>query len=326
MVESTQHILDRVRSPRVQITYDVEIGNAIIMKELPFVIGVMADLSGMSIDPLPPIKFRKFVEVDRDNLPDFMASINPRLAIQVKDKLGDGVEDLNAELFFKHMDDFGPISIAKQVPKLNKIYISRVRLNDLVVKLEGNDPLNNCIREIVSDASLRLALKSQIDAVLKANKQSVTADFATADPNSKDPAPTKAASDSGDASPNGNVAVSPAEREILKEMFIDGKLARNPSAEVYACSMLLELLFKIEESKVTTMKNPLLFVEKVVADIDSLLSAQINEILHNQAFQEMEGVWRALHYLIMNTETSTQLKIRIMNVSKKDLLDDLENA
>ena len=109
-------------------------------------------------------------------------------------------------------------------------------------------------------------------------------------------------------------------------MFTDGKLARDPSAEVYACNMLVELLVRIEAAKVTTMKNPLVFVEKAIAEIDSQLSSQINEILHNPAFQELEGTWRALHYLVMNTETSTQLKLRIMNVSKHDLLTDLENA
>ncbi|MDR2724066.1 MAG: type VI secretion system contractile sheath large subunit [Holosporaceae bacterium] len=323
MVESTQHVLDRVRSPRVQITYDVEIGNAIVMKELPFVIGVMVDLSGMPTDPLPPIKLRKFVEVDRDNLQDFMISVNPRLAIQVKDTLGDGSDNLNAELFFKHMDDFGPISIAKQVPKLNKIYLSRIKLNDLVVKLEGNDPLQECIKEIVADAGLKATLKSQIDVVLKANKPSVTADFATttSDTTVSPPASGAATTDTSTAE-----NAPKTDREILKEMFVEGKLARDPSAEVYACNILLELLLKVEETKVTIMKNPLAFVEKAVADIDAVLSAQINEILHNSAFQELEGTWRALHYLIMNTETSTQLKIRVMNVSKKDLLDDLENA
>ncbi|MDR1236408.1 MAG: type VI secretion system contractile sheath large subunit [Holosporaceae bacterium] len=328
MTESTQHTLDRVRSPRVHITYDVEIGNAIIMKELPFVIGVIADLSGMPVDPLPPIKFRKFVEIDRDNLPDFMISVNPRLAIQVKSTLGDGSETLNAELFFKHMDDFGPISIAKQVPKLNKIYQSRVKLNDVLVKVEGNDPLQQSIQDIVASPDLKLLLKTQIDAVLKANKQTVTADFA-ATPSSADN--TEASPKVGDAPPGGTPPPSgdaPAQntREILKEMFIQGKLAKDPSAEVYACSMLLELLAKIEEAKITVMKNPLVFVERVVADIDAKLSAQINEILHHLVFQEMEGLWRALHYLVMNTETGTQLKIRVMNASKKDILDDLENA
>jgi len=269
---------------------------------------------------------RKFVEIDRDNLPDFMVSLNPRLAIQVKDTLGDGVENLNAELFFKHMDDFGPISIAKQVPKLNKIYNTRVKLNDLVVKLEGNDPLNEFVMEVAADPTLKAALKSQIDAVLKANKQSVTADFATSvatDGNAAQPASPAAA---GGTPPAGGDGVVPSTREILKEMFVQGKLAREPSAEVYACCMLWELLQKIEETKITVMKNPLAFVEKAVNDLDKVLSTQINEILHNLAFQELEGTWRALHYLIMNTETSTHLKIRVMNVSKKDLLDDLENA
>ncbi|MDR1982977.1 MAG: type VI secretion system contractile sheath large subunit [Holosporaceae bacterium] len=327
MVESTQHILDRVRSPRVQITYDVEIGNAIIMKELPFVIGVMADLSGMPVDPLPPIKLRKLVEIDRDNLPDFMVSTNPRLALQVKDVIGDGSEDMNVELFFKHIDDFNPINIAQQVPKLNKIYSSRVKLNDLVVKLEGNDPLQECIKEIAEDIKLRATLKSQIDTVLKANKQSVTADFATTTPAAEEE-PTIANKNSKARSgvPTDNDKGAETERDILREIFVEGKLARDPSAEVYACNILLELLSRIEEAKITNIKNPLVFVEKIIADIDVLLSAQIDEILHNQAFQELEGTWRALHYLIMNTETSTQLKIRVVNVSKKDLLDDLENA
>ncbi|MDR0556220.1 MAG: type VI secretion system contractile sheath large subunit [Holosporaceae bacterium] len=335
MVESTQHTLDRVRSPRVQITYDVEIGNAIVMKELPFIIGVMADFSGMSVDALPPIKLRKFVEVDRDNFPDFMVSLNPRLALQVKDTLGDGSEDLNAELFFRHMDDFAPVSIAKQVPKLNKVYSSRVKLNDLLVKMEGNDPLQQCVIDFVKDADLKAALKSQIDTVLKANKQTVTADFATTTTGAETPASTPSKPDApaaGGAAPDTSRAAGAAgttpktTREILKEMFTSGRLAREPSAEVYACGMILELLAKVEEAKVISIKNPLLFVERVIVDLDSRLSTQINEILHNQSFQELEGTWRAFHYLIMNTETSTQLKIRVMNASKKDLLDDLENA
>ena len=100
MVESIQHVLERVRPARVRITYDVEIGDAIVKKELPFVFGVMADLSGMITDPLPPIKLRKFVEVDRDNFPEFMASINPRLAIQVANKIDDDGEFVSAEMFF----------------------------------------------------------------------------------------------------------------------------------------------------------------------------------------------------------------------------------
>jgi len=346
MSESTQHVLDRIRSPRVQITYDVEIGNAIVKKELPFVFGVMADLSGMPADELLPVRLRKFVEVDRDNFPDFMKGINPRLAIQVKDTLGDGEDNLNAELFFGSMDEFNPRHIAQQVPKLNKIYGRRVRLSDFLVKMEGNDPLQELIQEVVADANLKAQLKTQIDALLKANKQTITADFATttsetdhstesadgaqsADAGATPPADGAQPADAGatpsaDGSQPADAVATP--REILKEFFDKGKMARDPSKEFDACAMLAELLYEIESQQVTTMRNPIAFVEKIIADIDSKLSNQINEILHHQAFQELEGTWRALFYLIMNTETGTMLKIRILNITKKELLDDLEHA
>ncbi len=329
MVESTQHILDRVRPPRVQITYDVEIGNAIVMKELPFVFGVLADLSGMVTDPLPPIKMRKFVEVDRDNLPEFMISINPRLAIQVKNVLNDGEDFLNAELFFKHMDDFGPISIAKQVPKLKKIYDARIKLNDLAVKMEGNDVLQEQLKEIVKDNSLKKTLKNQIETLLKANKQHITEDFITSPTDDINAVQT-------DEKDNSNKSIykesdlnddkNASKREILKEIFTDGRLAREPSLELYACAMIVEFLNQVEKEKPNEIRNPLTFTENCIIKIDKLLSAQINEILHCPTFQALEGTWRALHYLIMNTETSTHLKIRIMNVTKKELMDDLEQA
>ena len=320
MVESTQHKLGRIRPPRVQITYDVEIGDAIVMKELPFIIGVIADLSGMLEDPLPPMKIRKFVEVDRDNFPDFMLSISARLALQVKYTLGDESENLNAELFFKGMDDFGPLSIAKQVPTLNKIYLSRVKLADFAAKLEGNDYLQNRVIEMSDDTTLRTLLKRQISAVLGMSKQEVTSDFAT-DPDAPPP-------EDGAEAPAEGADPNQPEREILKEIFNGGKLAREPDAEVYACEILVEFIEKLEAAKVagTFLKNPLAFIERILSDIDECLSGQISEILHHRAFQELEGTWRALYFLVMNTETSTHLKLRILNASKKDLSSDLENA
>jgi type VI secretion system protein ImpB len=98
MSESTQHKLDRVRPPRVQITYDVEIGDAVEMKELPFVMGVMADLSGMPAEELPKIKDRKFVEIDNDNINEIMSSIKPRLALRVDNKLRTGLHSFSNRL------------------------------------------------------------------------------------------------------------------------------------------------------------------------------------------------------------------------------------
>jgi len=151
MAESTQHVLSRVRPPRVQITYDVEIGDAIQMKELPFVVGVMSDLSGKPEEPLPPMKERKFVEIDGDNFDEVLASISPRLAFRVDNKLVDDDSKLGVVLNFKEMEDFHPSSVVQQVDSLRKLYEVRQRLVDLIAKLDGNDDLDSLLQDIVSN-------------------------------------------------------------------------------------------------------------------------------------------------------------------------------
>src|SRR5271156_3144923 len=119
--ESTQHKLDRVRRPRVQITYDVETNGAMVKTELPFVVGVMADLSGQPKDALKPLKDRKMVSIDRDNFNDVLAGATPRVAVKVQNKLTDEDTKMAAELKFKSMDDFEPAKIAEQVPALKEM-------------------------------------------------------------------------------------------------------------------------------------------------------------------------------------------------------------
>ncbi len=160
MAESTQHKLDRIRPPRVQITYDVEIGDAIQMKELPFVGGIMADLSGKPEAPLPKMKDRKFVEIDRDNFNDIMDSINPRLVFQVANKLVDDDSKLNLELKFNHMDDFNPVAVLKQIKPLKKLYDARQRLSDLLTKLDGNDELDGLLQEVLQSTENMEELKT----------------------------------------------------------------------------------------------------------------------------------------------------------------------
>ncbi|MBI9082856.1 MAG: type VI secretion system contractile sheath small subunit [Desulfobacterales bacterium] len=160
MAESTQHKLDRIRPPRVQITYDVEIGGAIQMKELPFVGGILADLSGKPDEPLPKVKDRKFVEIDRDNFNDIMASIRPRLAFQVDNKLVDDGSKMNVELRFSHMDDFDPVAVLKQIKPLKKLYEARQRLADLLTKLDGNDDLDKLLQDVVQSTENMEELKS----------------------------------------------------------------------------------------------------------------------------------------------------------------------
>jgi type VI secretion system protein ImpB len=150
MPESIQHKLDRVRPPRVHITYDVEIGDAIEMKEIPFVVGVLADLSGKPEEPLPKMKDRKFIEIDRDNFDQVLEGMNPRLAYRVDNKLTDDDTKMAVELKFKSMDDFHPERIADQVDPLRKLVEARQRLSDLLSKMDGNDRLEELLQDVVA--------------------------------------------------------------------------------------------------------------------------------------------------------------------------------
>jgi type VI secretion system protein ImpB len=151
--ESLQHKLDRVRRPRVHITYDVEIGGAIQLKELPFVVGVLADLSGKPEEPLPRLKDRKFVEIDRDNFNKVLAALKPRLAFQVDNTLQDDGTKLNVELRFHDMDDFVPDQLVKQVEPLRRLLEARERLEHLMNKMDGNDRLEQILQDVVRDTN-----------------------------------------------------------------------------------------------------------------------------------------------------------------------------
>jgi type VI secretion system protein ImpB len=156
--ESQQHKLDRVRKPRVHITYDVEINGAIQQKELPFVVGVMADLSGKPEEALPRLKDRSFVEIDRDNFDRVLAGMKPRAAVQVDNELQRDGSKLNVELRFQSMDDFHPENVAKQVEPLRQLIAAREKLSNLLNKMDGNDKLEQLLQDVIhnSDALKRL--------------------------------------------------------------------------------------------------------------------------------------------------------------------------
>lgn len=151
MAESQQKKLDRVRRPRVQITYDVETGGAMEKKELPFVMGVLADLSGSPKAALKPLKDRKMVAIDRDNFNDVLAGATPRVAMKVQNKLTDADSKLAVELNFKSMDDFEPAKVAEQVPALKELLEMRQRLTYLQSKMEGNDKVEELLADVLSN-------------------------------------------------------------------------------------------------------------------------------------------------------------------------------
>src|SRR6516225_5548565 len=152
--ESLQKKVGRVRPPRVQITYDVQVGDAIVKRDLPFVVGVLADLSGMPVKPLPPIEKRKFVEIDRDNVNDVMKKIGPRLAFKVPNRLNEDDTKLNVELNFESMDDFQPAKVAEQITPLRKLLEVRNSLANLRSSLIGNEKLESLLQEMIQNQEM----------------------------------------------------------------------------------------------------------------------------------------------------------------------------
>jgi type VI secretion system protein ImpB len=161
---STQHKLDRVRPPRVQVTYDVEIGDAIEMKELPFVMGVLGDFTGQPTEPLARLRDRKFTEVNPDNFDAVLAGLKPHLAFSVENKLSENSDapNLKVDLHFRSMDDFEPENVAKQVKPLAALLDLRTKLSDLRGSLQGNDKLEQVLLDTVSDAGKMDKLKAEI--------------------------------------------------------------------------------------------------------------------------------------------------------------------
>jgi type VI secretion system protein ImpB len=162
--QSTQHKLDRVRPPRVHVTYDVEIGDAIELKELPFVMGVLGDFSGQPTEPLPRLRDRKFVEVTPDNFDSVLEGMKPHLAYSVENKLAEdpNAPQLRVDLHFRSLEDFEPENVAKQVKPLRELLELRTRLSDLRGSLQGNDKLEQALLDAVGSSDKLDKLKKEL--------------------------------------------------------------------------------------------------------------------------------------------------------------------
>ena len=160
----TQQKLGRVRPPRVHITYEVEVGGAIEVKELPFVMGVLGDFTGQPEEPLAKLKERKFVEINPDNFDSVLSAMKPHLSFSVENKLSEdsNAPNLKVDLKFKSMDDFEPENVAKQVKPLKDLLDLRTRLADLRGTLQGNDKLDELLLEAVGNTEKLNKLKAEL--------------------------------------------------------------------------------------------------------------------------------------------------------------------
>ena len=163
--ESVQQKISRIRPPRVHISYEVETGGAIEMKELPFVVGVLGDFSGKPVDALPRIRDRKFVEIDRDNFDAALAGMKPRLSFGVENKLSGDGSKLGVELNFRSMEDFHPDQVAQQIEPLRKLVEARRNLSDLLAKMDGNDKLGELLEDVLNNADSQKQLGDALGVV-----------------------------------------------------------------------------------------------------------------------------------------------------------------
>jgi type VI secretion system protein ImpB len=165
---SVHEKLERVRKPRVHIKYEVETEGAMVVKELPFVVGVLGDFSGDPTQPLKPFGERKFVQIDRDNFDDVMRRMSPGLNITVNNTLQNDCSDLAVNLKFESMDDFLPGSIVKQVPALKALLDARNELRDLLSKADRSEELERLLEDILQNktdlSKLVSELKGKTDA------------------------------------------------------------------------------------------------------------------------------------------------------------------
>jgi type VI secretion system protein ImpB len=157
MAMSSQKFIARNRAPRVQIEYDVEVYGSQKKVQIPFVMGVMADLSGKPVDPLAPVADRKFLEIDVDNFDNRMKAMKPRVAFRVPNTLtGEG--ELSLDITFESMDDFSPAAVARKVDALNKLLQARQQLTNLMTYMDGKTGAEDLIAKVLNDPTLLQSL------------------------------------------------------------------------------------------------------------------------------------------------------------------------
>jgi type VI secretion system protein ImpB len=161
-MESIHEKLKRVRKPRVHITYEVETEGAEILRELPFVVGIMGDFSGDPTQQLRPLSERKFIQIDRDNFNEVMARMTPGLNLRVDNKLADDGSQMAVALKFDSIDDFEPARVAEQVPALKALLETRNKLRDLMSKVDRSEQLESLLEQILTNENELKSLSGQL--------------------------------------------------------------------------------------------------------------------------------------------------------------------
>lgn len=289
--ESLQKKLSRFRPPQVHITYDVEVAGAIEKRELPFVIGVLADFSGKPAEPLPRVRDRRFVAINRDSFDSVLERCRPRIELQVPSRLQDDGETspLAVTLNFGSLADFSPEPIAAQMPTLSDLLALRHRLTTVSSALFGNDRLEEKLQSILAEQEELARTHRELQAM-------------------KDPL---------------NV-VQPS--SAVQELLDYARIEKSAEARAAAAEWLSDFLEQAARGELVVSRDTESIINARLATLDHVITRQLDEVLHHPDFQRLEATWRSLWYLVDQTEISISLQIRVLNISKRDLLREFERA
>jgi len=280
----------RIRPPRVHISYEAEFGPA--RMELPFIIGVLAGLSGRPAEPLPAMEDREFLEIDVDNFDDRLKAFKPRVAFQVPNTLtGEG--NLNVQMTFESMDDFSPPAVARKVAALNKLLQARAELANLLTYIDGKDKAEDLVGKPLNNPELMKSLA---------------------------PVPNPAAETLAQgAAPPAAAEVSEFDCLLNKELKV-----RDVQKQTAVRAAVRTLAQQALAARQLVSDDVIRTITAIMAEQDRKLSEQVNLILHHPDFQALEATWRGLAYLVRNTETGIMLRIRVLNISKEELTRQMQ--
>lgn len=284
-------------------------------------VGILADLSGKPDTPPAKLVERRFVDIDRDNFNEILSSISPRATLQVDNTISGDDSKLNVELRFNHIEDFDPVNLVKQVVPLRRLFEARQRLRDLLTKLDGNDDLDQLLQDVVANTEGLQEIKAA-----RPEAEAAPAGDSEPRPTSRpDPLPGEAAMPKSSAAEQSGES-STQTLSLLDEIIAKGRMAHDDSQQDYARDMLAEFATQVLDEGMAVDKDTVAMINDRISQIDALISDQLNQIIHHPELQKLEASWRGLHQLVSNTETSARLKLRLLNVGKNELQNDLEKA
>ena len=290
-------------NPRIRITWDSGAGE---VKELPFVIGVLADLSGMPETPLPRVRYRRFLPVDLASLDELVEACDPRLRFSVENKLSEDSDPgrLNLSLRFRRLEDFEPGQVAHQIKPLDALLELRQKLAELRDNLSNNDALKEHLLKAVSSNEKLDRLKREVR------------------PQPEPPKP-KAPPEPGVWSRR---TAEPEALPLLEELAAAGPAVRDEGQRERRKDLVKDFVAEVLDGNMTVSRDTETMINARVAQIDHLVSIQLTEVLHHPDFQRLEASWRGLHYLLRATRKAAGVKIKVLNISQKELLAQFQRA